>query len=142
MPADKPGNYDANDYAADHGTEALAALLERPQTPPMRFNLLTDADLCKLPPLQWRVKGVMPAEGLAAVFGASGSGKSFLVLDMLQSLAAGADWFGHRVKPCEVLYAALEGEAGIAGRVNAYRIRHGSTAGNIRYMVQPFSLLG
>jgi hypothetical protein len=115
--------------------------LERPQAPPTGYNLLTDADLSALPPMQWRIKGVLPVAGLAAVFGASGSGKSFLVLDALQALAAGADWFGHRVKPCDVLYAALEGEGGIAGRVNAYRCRHGSTAGNIRYLVQPFSLL-
>ena len=91
--------------------------------------------------MAWRIKGVLPATGLGAVFGASGSGKSFLVLDALQSLAAGADWFGHRVKPCPVIYCALEGEGGIAGRVQAYRIRHGSTAENIRYLVQPFSLL-
>ncbi len=141
MPAAKPTNYDCNDYASEYGTEALAALLERPQGPPMRYRLLTDTDLCKLPPMQWRVKGVLPAEGLGAVFGASGSGKSFLVLDMLQSLAGGADWFGHRVTPCHVIYCALEGEGGIAGRVNAYRIRHGATSENIRYLVQPFSLL-
>ncbi|MDP2785002.1 MAG: AAA family ATPase [Sulfurimicrobium sp.] len=141
LPADKPQNYDCNDFAAEHGTDALAALLERPQAPPMRYNLLTDGDLAKLPPMQWRIKGVLPAEGLAAAFGASGSGKSFLVLDMLQSLAAGADWFGHRVTPCPVIYCALEGEGGIAGRVNAYRIRHGSTSEHIRYLVQPFSLL-
>jgi KaiC/GvpD/RAD55 family RecA-like ATPase len=141
LPADKPGNYDCNDYAAEHGSEVLAALLERPQAPPMRFKLLTDDDLRKLSPLQWRIKGVLPETGLAAVFGAPGSGKSFLVLDALQSLAASADWFGHRVKSCPVIYCALEGEGGIAGRVNAYRIRHGATAENIRYLAQQFSLL-
>ncbi len=141
MPDDKPANYDCNDLAAEHGTEALATLLARPQAQPSRFNLLTDADLAALPPMAWRIKGVLPADGLAAVFGASGSGKSFLVLDMLQSLAAGADWFGQRVKSCPVIYCALEGEGGIAGRVNAYRIRHGSTAASIRYLVQSFNLL-
>lgn len=141
MPDNKPSNYDANDYAAEYGSEALAAMLERPQASPMRYRLLTDSDLTALPPLQWRIKGVLPETGLAAVFGASGSGKSFLVLDALQSLAAGADWFGHRVKSCPVIYCALEGEGGIAGRVNAYRIWHGSTARNIRYLVQSFDLL-
>jgi putative DNA primase/helicase len=141
MPTDKPKNYDANDYAAEHGGEALAALLERPQAPPLRFKLLTDADLSALPPLRWRIKGVLPETGLAAWFGPSGSGKSFLVLDALKSLDAGQDWFGHKVKTCDVTYCALEGEGGIAGRVNAYRIRHGSSSGNIRYLVQPFSLL-
>lgn len=141
MPADKPSNYDANDLMQEHGTDALRDLLARPLSPAMRYKLLTDDDLAALPPLQWRIRGVLPAHGLAALFGASGSGKSFLVLGMLQSLAIGAEWFGCRSKPCNVVYAALEGEAGIAGRVNAYRIRHGKTAANIRYLIQPFNLL-
>ena len=49
--------------------------------------------------------------------------------------------FGANMQPCNVIYCALEGEGGIAGRVAAYRNRHGSTSTNIRYMVQPFSLL-
>jgi len=141
MPDNKPGNYDANDYAAEYGSEALAALLERPQAPPMRYSLLTDDDLCKLPPLQWRIKKVLPEKGFAAVSGASGSGKSFAVIDMTQAIAAGHSWFGYKSKPCNVLYCALEGEGGIAGRVAAYRIRYGATSPNIRYLVQPFSLL-
>ena len=107
----------------------------------MRYELLSDADLCKLPALQWRIKKVLPAKGLAAVFGASGSGKSFAVIDMSQAIAAGHEWFGYKSKPCNVVYCALEGEGGIAGRVTAYRIRHGATAQNIRYLVQSFSLL-
>ena len=69
----------------------------------MRYTLLTDDELCKLPPMQWRIKNILPKEGLAAVFGASGSGKSFLVLDALQSMAAGLDWFGYKTKSCNVL---------------------------------------
>ena len=141
MPDDAPSNYDCNDYAQEHGTDALADLLQRAQPPLMRFKLLTDDDLAKLPPQQWRVKKVLPETGLAAVFGASGSGKSFAVIDLTQSIAAGRDWFGYKSKPCNVLYCALEGEGGIAGRVAAYRIHHGATSPNIRYLVQPFSLL-
>lgn len=141
MPTDKPSNYDANDYLLEHGTGALADLLERVQAPAMRYKLLTDDDLAKLPPLRWLIKKVLPETGLAAIYGASGSGKSFLVLDALQSLTAGRDWFDYTTKPCNVLYCALEGEGGIAGRVAAYRIHHGSTSPNIRYLVQPFSLL-
>ena len=141
MPTDKPSNYDANDYLQEAGAGALAALLERTQAPAMRYALLSDADLCKLPPMQWRIKKVLPEKGLAAVFGASGSGKSFAVIDMSQAIAAGHEWFGYKSKPCNVVYCALEGEGGIAGRVAAYRIRHGATAQNIRYLVQSFSLL-
>jgi len=109
--------------------------------PVIRYTLLSDDDLYKLPPQQWRIKKVLPETGLAAVFGASGSGKSFLVLDMLQQIGKGNDWFGCKVKPCNVLYCALEGEGGIAGRVAAFRIRHGTTSPNIRYLLEPFSLL-
>lgn len=141
MPLDKPANYDANDYAQEFGSGALADLVQRPLAPAMRFKLLSDGELNALPPLEWRIKKVLPSRGLAAVFGASGSGKSFLVLDALQSMAIGNNWFGHKSKPCNIIYCALEGEGGIAGRVNAYRIRHGETAANIRYLVQPFNLL-
>lgn len=141
MPSHKPSNYDANDYLLEHGTAALSDLLQHPSTSESRFSLLSDEDLFKLPPLQWRIKKVLPQSGLAAVFGASGSGKSFTVLDMTQAIAAGRDWFGFRSKPCSVLYCALEGEDGIIGRVAAYRIRHGTSSPNIRYLVQPFNLL-
>lgn len=141
MPDDKPGNYDANDYAQEFGTGALAVLLERPQAPLMRYALLSDADLCKLPPMRWRIKKVLPEKGLVAVSGVSGSGKSFVLTDLEQSIAAGRDWFGYKTRPCRIVHCALEGESGQAGRVAAYRIRHGKTSPNIRYMLQPFSLL-
>jgi hypothetical protein len=43
-----------------------------------RYRLLTADDLRDLPPLAWRVRGVLPAVGLAALYGPSASGKSFL----------------------------------------------------------------
>ena len=141
MPTDKPSNYDANDYLQEAGAGALAALLERPQAPAMRYELLSDVDLCKLPALQWRIKKVLPKEGLASIYGGSGSGKTFAAIDISQKMATGHEWFGYKSMPCNVVYCALEGEGGIAGRVAAYRIRHGATAQNIRYLVQSFSLL-
>lgn len=141
MPSYKPENYDANDLLQELGAGALTHLLEHPKSPPMRFDLLSDDDLRKLPPIQWRIKNVLPKTGLAALFGASGSGKSFAVIDMSQAIASGREWFGYQAAPCNVLYCALEGEGGIAGRVQAYRIRYGESSENIRYMTQPFSLL-
>lgn len=131
----------ANGLMQEDCPEAALDLEEAPVDAISRYRLLTDDDLRKLSPLQWRIKDVLPSHGLAVMFGPSGSGKSFLVLDMLQSLAFGHDWFGRRVKRCSVTYIALEGEAGLAGRVDAYRQHHGSTSPNIRYMVEPFRLL-
>ncbi len=141
MPSYKPANYDANDLLQDLGAGALAHLLNHPKSPLMRFILLSDSDLQKLPPIEWRVKHVLPKTGLAALFGASGSGKSFAVIDLSQAIASGNQWFGYQAKQCNVLYCALEGEGGITGRVQAYRIRYGETSDNIRYMTQPFNLL-
>ena len=60
--------------------------------------------LAALPPLDWRVRGVLPAVGVAALFGPSASGKSFLGFDLAANIAEGSDWFGRRVKAAPVVY--------------------------------------
>ena len=143
MPSDKPDNYDANDYALEFGPDELADLLQRTKTPPMRFKLLSGVDLSNAPPMRWMVRGVLPLEGLAALYGPSGSGKSFLVLDVAASVAGGAyDWFGRRVAPCSVTYCALEGEAGMGKRVSAWSLHHKKSVPDcLRFITQPFDLL-
>jgi putative DNA primase/helicase len=143
LPADKPTNYDANDFSLEYGTNALAALLERTKRPLMRFNLLSGADLAKAPPMRWLVRGALPIEGLAALYGPSGSGKSFLVLDVAAAIAAGAyDWFGRRVTQCPVTYCALEGEAGMGKRIAAWSRYHAKPVPEaLRFLAQPFDLL-
>ena len=103
LPADKPANYDVNDFALEHGATALSGLLEHALSVPLRYQLMSGSELATQPPMKWLIKDILPAEGLAAVYGPSGSGKSFLVLDALQSLATGQSWFGHRVKSCPVI---------------------------------------
>jgi len=142
MPTGKPSNYDCNDFAQEHGTGALSDLLQRPQAPLMRFKLLSGADLCNAPPMRWMVRGVLPADGLAALYGASGSGKSFLILDMGCAVAAGADWFGRRVTQSPVTYVCLEGEAGIGKRVKAWSLHNNAPVPDaLRFIAQPFDLL-
>jgi putative DNA primase/helicase len=144
MPAGSPANFDANDYAQAEGVDALEVLLtsaSEPRKPEPRFKLIGADDLRDLPPLAWRIRGVLPAEGVAAVFGASGSGKSFLALDMAAAVAEGGAWFGHRVKPAPVAYVVLEGEAGFRLRVAAWEQDHGRTLpAALRLVLQPFKL--
>lgn len=139
LPEDCPPNFDANDYAAAHGLDGLAELLKTERTPPQRFRLLTAAELVRLPAVRWRVRGVLPLEGIAAVYGPPASGKSFLALDLLAAIAAGREWFGYRVKAAPVLYIALEGEHGISQRVRAHQARHG-TADRMRFLAAPLDL--
>jgi hypothetical protein len=143
LPADLPANHDANDYAFKYGAEALAVVLGSIKSPPMRFNLLSAADLYAASPMQWMVRGVLPIAGLAALYGPSGSGKSFLVLDIAAAVASGADeWFGRRVMQRPVTYCALEGEAGIGKRLTAWSLHNCKPVpDNLRFVTQEFDLL-
>jgi KaiC/GvpD/RAD55 family RecA-like ATPase len=141
LPSDKPLNYDANDYAAQHGSDVLAHLLDKAQSPALRYRLLAANDLANQPPMEWLVRGVLPAQGVAAIYGASGSGKSFLALDLCAAVAEGAEWFGRRVKSAPVVYVVLEGEAGFRQRVRAWEKHHGRPLpSSLRFIFQPFDL--
>lgn len=106
-----------------------------------RYHLMTAQEISALPPVRWLVRGILPAEGLAAIYGASGSGKSFLALDLLAAVARGEAWFDHKTTPSPVTYVALEGEAGLSQRVSAYQTRHGALPVKVRFVAQPLNLL-
>lgn len=144
MPEGWPVNADVNDLAQRDGADVLEVLLSsavEPRQPEPRFKLLGSADLHAMPPLEWRVRGVLPAQGLASVYGASASGKSFLVLDMAAAIAEGHDWFGYRVIACAVVLVCLEGAAGFRLRVAAWERHHGrALPAGLRLVLQPFKL--
>ncbi|RDD94161.1 DNA primase [Acidovorax sp. BoFeN1] len=144
MPQGEAQNFDANDLAQREGHDVLAALLEAATEPPKpepRYKLLGADELRNLPPLAWRVRGVLPAVGLAALYGPSASGKSFLAFDMAASIAEGQRWFDCRVEAAPVVYAALEGEAGFKLRAQAWEVSRGrALPDGLRMMLQPFKL--
>ncbi len=120
----------------------FAALMEKAKASSApRYKLLTGDDLAALPPLKWLVRGVLPADGLAALYGPSGSGKSFLALDLFAAVAEGRRWFDCRVEARPVVYVALEGEAGFKVRVQAWEQQHGrKLPDGMRVVLQPFKL--
>jgi hypothetical protein len=118
-----------------------AAPADPNETPPSRFPVLTADELAQMPPLRWRVRGVLPEGGLAAIYGPSGSGKSFVLLDLLGAVAESRPWFGYRTTACPVTLVCLEGEHGMAQRVAAYREKHGRAPANMRFIAAPFALL-
>ena len=127
---------------AKFGPADITALIANAQVAnEPRYKLLTGEDLALLPPLKWVVKGVLPAQGLAVVYGPSGSGKSFMVLDMVSAIADGRFWYGHRVEKKPVVYIALEGEAGVKIRAEAW-VKHNQRPlpSDLRIVLQPFKL--
>ncbi len=106
-----------------------------------RYSLLDHNAVENLPPTTWLIKGILPATGLAAIYGAPGTGKSFLAMDLACAIAAGREWFGHRVRPAPVIYCVLEGEGGIKARLRACKSKHGAEElGQLRFLIEPFNL--
>lgn len=88
------------------------------------FSWLTKEDLERLPPIEWAIKGLFPIGGNGAVYGESGAGKSFVVIDMIAAMAEGKPWFGMKTKQLPVSVFALEGEGGLKGRVKAWEVQN------------------
>jgi hypothetical protein len=106
-----------------------------------RFRLLDRTEIMAIQPIQWRVKGLLPTTGIAAIFGPSGSGKSFLAKDLGACIALDQDWFGHRTTRCDVTYVMLEGEGGLRNRVEAWETYNGKLLpSGFKAMPQPFQL--
>ncbi len=84
------------------------------------YKLLSASDVLNIPPTKWRVKHLFPDKGLAAIYGPSASGKSFLAFDLGVSIADGQPWFGLKTSACPVVYVILEGQAGIQKRISAW----------------------
>ena len=110
------------------GKAAPALQLQAPPPPPhvSAMPLLMTADqLRQLPAAPYVVRSVFPAQGLAAIYGEPGAGKSFLALHLAHAIAIGtANWFGFRVRQRPVVYVALEGVGGIGKRATAMEL-HG-----------------
>ncbi len=86
-----------------------------------KYRLLSLEDLQKRPPPRWVVDGHIPLGGLAVLYGPSGSGKSFLALDLALCVAANQPWMGQDVMSGPVVYVAAEGMGGMQQRVEAWR---------------------
>ena len=89
-----------------------------------RFRFWAASELQDRKPIDWRVKNILPKRGLAALYGASGSGKTFLVLDLLCHIALGREFYGHKTVPCPIVYVCLEGMSGVANRIKAWELYH------------------
>lgn len=91
-----------------------------------RFEPVQAAEFAaSISPVTWLIRHLIPAAELVAVFGASGSGKSFMVLDLAMAVARGVEWRGMKVTQTRVLYVAAEGKEGMKRRVQAYARHHG-----------------
>jgi hypothetical protein len=73
----------------------------------------------------WLIDGLIEQSDLGLLFGASGDGKSFVVLDMAYCTAAGIPYHGRPTKKTGVLYVCGEGHSGLQKRLKAIHIDKG-----------------
>lgn len=106
-----------------HGPASLDEfedLEARRETAAKRFQVYKYDEVKTWPEPDWIIKGVLPRAELAVLYGESGSGKSFVALDMVSAIARGVDWRGNKTKPGRVVYVAAEGQRGFKKRMVAY----------------------
>ena len=104
--------------------KAEVLLAELPSKSVGRFGPVPIYDLTLAPPMEWLIKGVLPKAELGVLFGASGSGKTFVALDLAFSIARGKAWRERRTTRGRVVIIAAEGAGGIGKRGEAYARYH------------------
>ncbi len=132
------GNENAADIESFDFDERLLGRSETEASPssPNAGNLKKQANSKRVAPLglvhvseyahprldgQWMVDGLLPESGLAVLYGPSGTGKTFLALDLAMTVSGKkTKWAGRSVFGGSVIYAPLEGENGIQNRISAY----------------------
>lgn len=121
---------DWNDYVCLNGVDAAYKLLARNRT-----SMLIDAKTMRLTEPDFVIDECVESPCTGMVFGASGSGKSFLVLDWAFCCVTGKDWLGKKVKEGPVIYICGEGRHAIPRRIAAWESYHGVEIPHNRFLI-------
>jgi len=70
--------------------------------------------------IKWLVKNIIPQDAMGMLFGASGTFKSFIAIDLALSVLHGQEWTKRKTAKGAVYYVAAEGGAGVSRRVDAW----------------------
>ena len=136
-----PDKGDVVDYLREHTLGELVeivkgtpALTEAPQVSDdavedegaiERYQTMRRDAVFAMPPVEFLVDGLITDTGFTMMYGAPGTGKSFIAIDIALSVAHGIEWQGQEVKPGAVLYIAGEGIGGFGKRWKAWENHHG-----------------
>lgn len=75
----------------------------------------------------WLIKNYLELDSTTLLYGASGSGKSFVAVDMACSIATGTSWQGQDTEEGAVFYIAGEGHSGFKKRFRAWQQQNNVT---------------
>lgn len=136
---------DISDWLKAGGSaSALHELIEtratpwKPAPPKSRFGAIAWADIDKTTTrYDSLVKGLLYQGDTAMFYGESGSGKSFLAVDMGLAIARGEPFLGMKTVAGGVLYQAGEGGKGLIKRLKAYRQYFSLHADDLPFVLLP-----
>lgn len=100
------------------------ALLEAENVNPFDDLMFSGLDYEDLPDKEWWIDGLFGPGDLGMIYGAPGSGKSFVAFDLMRAAVEGeetrAPWANRTFKrPLRVVYSTGEGRAGLKARIHA-----------------------
>src|SRR5690606_8972101 len=111
---------------------------ERDSGPPARPRMVLEwCEAAEPQEGSWLIKGVLPSSGLAAFYGPSRAGKSFLALEWFLRIAHGDDVLGFKTRQVGVAYVGAEAANGIRKRIRAWLVENGREDDEA-----PFALIG
>ena len=116
------------DIAPDKAKPAVShATGDSPLSRPIerQIKIRTLGELRSTPPPSFLVADYLIENTFAVLYGAPASYKSFVAMDWALSIAHGVDWNDRPVAQGAVLYLAMEGQAGIATRAEAWHRERG-----------------
>ena len=120
---------------AELAAETVAALgikgVQTPENYDGKFPVITAGALTRRKPGDWLIKGVLPQADLVILYGASGSGKSFVGIDLMAAIAQGVPWRGRKTKKGRALIIAAEGGGSVGKRFEAYCQHHSINADDL-----------
>ena len=76
---------------------------------------------------KWLVEGILTEESVAVMFGYPATGKSFIAIDLMYSIAYGVPWAGKPVEQGSVFYVVSEGVGGLPVRFVGWQSEKGAT---------------
>jgi len=137
---------DVSDWLNEGGDEVELTILSAhakpwlPEPPRSRFGAIQWADLDRVVIRQdWLIEGLMFCGDVGMVYGASGSGKSFLAVHAGLCIARGAPFLGKATRKGAVIYQAGEGGKGLVKRLRAYK-QENRVSGDVPFVLLPARL--
>ena len=106
------------------------------------LRVYNTSELLNLPSPTWLIDNLIPQGGLASLYGAPESTKSFMAIDLALCVATGLPWHGRAVEKGFCIYVAAEGGPGIGKRVKAWLQHHNLPASkaNVGWVIETLAV--